>query len=124
MNELKKHLDNKNVLGEFISIKPYVLMLLGVFWFYIYLLINLLINSNFYLLLIILMTSFIYLILIIFTDILVYLDKDLGISDKNKIKTILYNPLFLISYVYCILKAAFSDVNWERIEHKGNDKLN
>ena len=54
---------------------------------------------------------------------LIYVDKDLGISNENKIKTILYNPLFLISYIYCILKAAFSDVSWEKIEHKGNDHL-
>ena len=118
--ELINNLNNKNVLGEFISIKPYILMLLGLILFYFYLIINIFITSSIYILLIMLITIFIYLILIIFTDVLLYVDKDLGITNENKIKTIFYNPIFLLSYIYCLLKAMFSNVSWEKIEHKGD----
>lgn len=64
----------------------------------------------------------IYLGLIIFTIYLIHLEK-LDIDFKLYIKTILMNPLLLLTYVLCLFKAIFSkDDEWTKIEHK--EKLN
>lgn len=60
----------------------------------------------------------IYLGLIIFTIYLIHLEK-LDIDFKLYIKTILMNPLLLLTYVLCLFKAIFSkDDEWTKIEHK------
>ena len=60
----------------------------------------------------------IYLGLIIFTIYLIHLEK-LDIDFKLYIKTILMNPLLLLTYVLCLFKATFSkDDEWTKIEHK------
>lgn len=60
----------------------------------------------------------IYLGLIIFTIYLIHLEK-LDIDFKLYIKTILMNPLLLLTYVLCLFKAIFSkDDEWAKIEHK------
>ena len=40
-----------------------------------------------------------------------------------KLKTILYNPIYLSTYVICALKSLFTkEVAWDKIEHKVNIK--
>jgi cellulose synthase/poly-beta-1,6-N-acetylglucosamine synthase-like glycosyltransferase len=118
--DILKQLNNKNVLGEFISITPYVLMLLSIILLYIYLILNITLYPIKYIKLMIILSLFIYFILILFTITLLYLDKNLNIKTSNKIKAILYNPIFILSYIYCITKALFSDVSWEKIEHNAS----
>jgi len=45
------------------------------------------------------------------------IDK-IDINNKNKIKTLFINPIFMISYVPCAIKALTSkNVKWTRVEH-------
>ena len=118
-NELRKYLNIVNVLGEYIGVKPYVLMLIGVLLIYVFLFLKATIISYSYLIFALMLTFMIYVVLMWFTILLIIVDTDLEINNKNKIKAILYNPIFLISYIYCMLKAIFGNVGWEKIEHKG-----
>ena len=118
--ELKKHLSSKTAFGEYIGIKPYVLLIIGVLFFYIYLICGLFIDFDRYIKIIIFTTSLIYTLLIIFTYVLLLIDKDLGINKRLKVKTLLFNPIYLISFLYCMIRAMFGNVSWERIEHTGN----
>ena len=118
--ELKKHLSSKTAFGEYIGIKPYVLLIVGVLFFYIYLICGLFIDFDRYIKIIIFTTSLIYTLLIIFTYVLLLIDKDLGINKRLKVKTLLFNPIYLISFLYCMIRAMFGNVSWERIEHTGN----
>ncbi len=118
--ELKKHLSSKTAFGEYIGIKPYVLLIIGVIFFYIYLICGLFIDFDRYIKIIIFTTSLIYTLLIIFTYVLLLIDKDLGINKRLKVKTLLFNPIYLISFLYCMIRAMLGNVSWERIEHTGN----
>ena len=117
--ELKKHLNSKTALGEYIGIKPYVLLIIGAILFYIFLILGLFNNPIKYLIIILFTTILIYTLLIIFTYVLLIIDKKLGIHKRLKIKTLLYTPIFLLTFLYCMIKAIIGDVSWERIEHTG-----
>ena len=117
--ELKKHLNNKTSLGEYIGIKPYVFMLIGLLFYYIYLIVGLFDNTNKYLFYILGTTLLIYLLLIIFTIVLLIVDRDLNIKKTIKFKTIIYHPIYLLSFIPCMLKAMMGNVNWEKIDHQG-----
>ena len=117
--ELKRNLNTKTAIGEYIGIKPYVSLLIGIFFFYIYLVTGLFIDFNRYIKVIIFTTLLIYTLLVIFTYFIILIDKDLGLNNKLKVKTLLYNPLYLFSYLYCMIRAMFGNISWERIEHTG-----
>ena len=117
--ELKKHLSSKTAFGEYIGIKPYVMLLFGALFFYIYLITGLFINFDKYIKIIIFSTGLIYTLLIIFTYVLLIIDKDLGIKKKLKIKTLLYNPIYLFTFLYCMIRAMFGNISWDKIEHTG-----
>lgn len=84
------------------------------------LVINIINNGNysiylFYLLLVIL---FIYLILMIFTICMFILEKGkLNVSKKQIKLAIILNPIFLLSYIHCLVKSLTTKVTWEKIEH-------
>ena len=60
--------------------------------------------------------------MMIVTIVMLKRDK-LNLSKEMKIKTILYNPIYLSTYVGCALKALFiKEIAWEKIEHKVNIK--
>ena len=44
--------------------------------------------------------------------------EHLRLDPALRLRTILFNPLYLITYVYCALKALLvKNVKWTRIEH-------
>ena len=120
--ELKKHLSSKTAFGEFIGIKPYVMFIFGVLFFYIYLIGGLFIDFDKNIKGIIFATLLIYTLLVIFTYVLLLKDKELGIKKSLKVKTLLFNPIFLLSFLYCMIRAMFGNVKWDKIEHTGNNK--
>ena len=45
------------------------------------------------------------------------IDK-LNLKKNMQVKTILFSPLFFVTYVPCALKALFKkDVKWEKVDH-------
>ncbi|MEG1457037.1 MAG: glycosyltransferase [Bacilli bacterium] len=67
----------------------------------------------------------IYVILMLFTFIVLFKEEGkLNIDQKLLSKTLLFNPIFLVSYIPCLLISLFKkEVSWERIDHKGINKI-
>lgn len=60
----------------------------------------------------------IYLIMMIATVVLLKIEGDkIKITFRNKVKTVLLHPFFLITYVVSALRALFTKSKWEVIEH-------
>ena len=64
----------------------------------------------------------IYIVLFVFTFIMIMKEKmHLNMSSKMRIKVIFYNPIFLASYLICVLVLLFDrNLGWDKIEHKKN----
>ncbi len=122
----KNNLNNGSKIDEGIGIIPYIIIILGlVLWLlslifftvYHFLLKNSLYKEN--LLELILFLVSIYFVLIIMTLIMLILEnKKIDFSLKTKIKVLFVNPLFIVSYIPCAIKALTKkDIKWVRITH-------
>ncbi len=65
----------------------------------------------------------IYGVLFIFTLILLMLErKKLNLCFSMKLKALFFNPIFLVTYVYCALKAVLKkEITWDTIIHQSNN---
>lgn len=117
-------------LDEAFGIIPYILIVIGlVIWLlslmffviYNFLLNNKLWKSNALELIIYLFA--IYFILMIMTFVMLILEgKKINLNKKTKLKALFYNPIFMITYVPCAIRALTAkEVSWTRVEH-GNTK--
>lgn len=63
----------------------------------------------------------IYTILFLVTGLMIYKEEEkIDLSLKSKIRALLFNPIFLASYIYCAIIALTNDnIGWTKIEHKG-----
>lgn len=106
----------KDVTTDFskiLGITPYLFLIIGI----LILIVSSAINLYFNLLIGILLS--VYLILVIFTFIIIIKEKNnLNLSLKLKIKAILFNPIFLCTYIECLIRALTTNVSWDKIEHK------
>lgn len=110
---LKKEI-NKNFSSSFhqiMGVTPYILLIIG--------LLGILLINYFNVKNTIILILFVYLIMVLITSIMVLKENTyLNINNKMKIKVILYNPIFLTTYVICLFKAILNkDVKWLKIEH-------
>ena len=112
-----------------IGVRPYIYIAIGVILYVIKSFMALITrnfnrsNSVLVIAIILLCVIFVaYIIMMIVTIVMLKRDK-LNLSKEMKIKTILYNPIYLSTYVSCALKALFiKEIAWEKIEHKVNIK--
>ena len=59
-----------------------------------------------------------YMVLLIATMIIIIIEKKVDLSMSSKIKAIFFNPIFLISYVYCAIVAlTHKNLDWKKINH-------
>lgn len=110
---LKKEI-NKNFSSSFhqiMGVNPYILLIIG--------LLGILLINYFNVKNTIILILFVYLIMVLITSIMVLKENTyLNINNKMKIKVILYNPIFLTTYIICLFKAILNkDVKWLKIEH-------
>lgn len=110
---LKKEI-NKNFSSSFhqiMGVTPYILLIIG--------LLGMLLINYFNVKNTIILILFVYLIMVLITSIMVLKENTyLNINNKMKIKVILYNPIFLTTYIICLFKAILNkDVKWLKIEH-------
>lgn len=110
---LKKEI-NKNFSSSFhqiMGVTPYILLIIG--------LLGILLINYFNVKNTIILILFVYLIMVLITSIMVLKENTyLNINNKMKIKVILYNPIFLTTYIICLFKAILNkDVKWLKIEH-------
>lgn len=122
----KKDKNYGSKLDEAIGIVPYIFMVVGlVIWFLsliFFITYNLLLHDNVWkrhLLELIIFMLFVYFVLFIMTLVIVILEGDkIALTLKSKLKVLFFNPIFMISYVPCAIKAlTLKEVKWTRVEH-------
>lgn len=122
----KKDKNYGSKLDEAIGIVPYIFMVVGlVIWFLsliFFITYNLLLHDNvwkYHLLELIIFMLFVYFVLFIMTLVIVILEGDkIALTLKSKLKVLFFNPIFMISYVPCAIKAlTLKEVKWTRVEH-------
>lgn len=124
------NINNKNYGSQYsacLGVRPYIYIVIGIIMYLLknlFFLVVTIFNRDLpFDLLIVLFFSVIfivYFILMIITIVMLKKDK-LNLNKKMKKKAILYNPIYLATYVPCALKAVLTkNVVWTRIEHKVN----
>lgn len=122
----KRLFEIKDDYSKIFGILPILFIIIGIMIVFIPQLINLftsiilnykLILKSLFVILYIPIT--IYFFLLIITIILFYIDKNrVNIKKENKIKAVLYNPIFLFTFIICLIKAINNkNLVWEKIEH-------
>ena len=119
-SEIKNDPNFASKVNAFLGVTPYIYIIIGL----LIILVNILITKG--------ITSFlsyltiflllIYILLALFTIIMLKKEKNsLNISKSMKVKVVFYNPIFMFSYIICLLRSIFiKDVKWDRIEHNKN----
>ncbi len=121
MRKLKHTHNQGSVMKERVGVKPVILALIGVICLLLEDIIAMFKTGNIWLMLGILagILLLVYVILMIITITMIKREK-MKFSAEMKWRAILYNPIYLLSYVPCALKALFTkNVAWKRIEHGG-----
>lgn len=134
--KLKKKKENENktrknygsLFGCVLGVIPFIIIIVGLITYFILSIINMIVYPNLIskiLLRLGLVILIIYIILLLFTIYMLKLEgKKLNLTKKAKIKAVLFNPIFLMTYLPCAIKALFTkEVSWVKIEHKENKIL-
>lgn len=108
-----------SLIKECVGVKPIIWALIGVICIMLGGIEGVIIEQQWLILLISVLgvLALVYVILMVIT-ILMIKRENLKLSRQIKLKTILYNPIYLLSYVPCALKALFTkNVSWTPIQH-------
>lgn len=112
--------DNRgSVIKELVGVRPIIWALIGVICLLFDEVVKMFVAPNWPLIISIVagLLVIIYVILLIITVVMIKLEK-MHFNPKIKLQAILYNPIYLLSYVPCALKALFTrNVTWKKIEH-------
>lgn len=99
-----------NILKEIIGIKGIIILLI---------VLAIKILSSFSVAKLIYILLVLYLSLLLFTSLLISFD-DSKVDNKLKLKSLFFNPIFLLSYIVCLFKS-FGNVSWDVIKHEKDD---
>ena len=119
-SETKNDPNFASKVNAFLGVTPYIYIIIGL----LIILFNILITKGIttFLCYLTIFLLLIYLVLSIFTIIMLKKEKNsLNISKSMKIKVIFYNPIFMLSYIICLLRSIFiKDIKWDKIDHNKN----
>lgn len=119
-SETKNDPNFASKVNAFLGVTPYIYIIIGL----LIILFNTLITKGIttFLCYLTIFLLLIYTVLSIFTIIMLKKEKNsLNISKSMKIKVIFYNPIFMFSYIICLLRTIFiKDIKWDRIDHNKN----
>ena len=119
-SETKNDPNFASKVNAFLGVTPYIYIIIGL----LIILVNILITKGIttFLCYLTIFLLLIYLVLSIFTIIMLKKEKNsLNISKSMKIKVIFYNPIFMFSYIICLLRTIFiKDIKWDKIDHNKN----
>lgn len=127
----KNDSNNGSKLDEAVGILPYILMVIGlVVWFLalvFFTLYNLLLKRGEWrghALELLMFLFIVYLALFVMTLVILFLEGNkIALTKKSKLKVLLVNPLFMITYVPCAIKALTSkEVAWTKVAHGEKQK--
>ena len=115
--------DDKNYgskLDTKVGVYPFAFMIISMFIYLFGLVSNYFITKNIiYIYELLIFAILLYNVLLIFTLILIILEgNNINLSKKIKIKTLFYNPIFIISFIPCAIRALTKrEVKWKKVEH-------
>ena len=119
-SETKNDPNFSSKVNAFLGVTPYIYIIIGL----LIILVNILITKGIttFLCYLTIFLSLIYTVLVLFTIIMLKKEKNnLNISKSMKIKVIFYNPIFMFSYIICLLRTIFiKDIKWDKIDHNKN----
>ena len=123
-----KNMNNPNygsILTEIAGVTPVILLLIGFLLLFISSIILSILDQFTFMNIIlttILFLLIIYLLLSLFTALLIVKEKkQLSLTNITKLKTILFNPIYLITYIPCAVKALTAkEITWDKIVHNRN----
>ena len=112
-----------SIVSEIAGVKPFIMSIIGIVFFILSDLMLMIFSYNYLIILFLLFLLFeLYIMLSLIT--LIIIIKERGKLDLNTsiaTKAILFNPIYLFSYIPCAIKAlAVKDVSWDRIDHNKN----
>lgn len=120
IKKIRKSIDIKDInygskINAIIGVKPYIYLIVGV----ILLLVSSVQSGLIGLLNVALIISFTIYIDLVLISYLIIKREDYKLNlEISKIKLILYNPIFLLSYIICLINAIVKkDVSWQVVEH-------
>lgn len=119
MSKRKRARNLGSIRRETIGVRPVITMLIGVVIMLLGLLIQLCLRQQFGLAfgLVVALLAAVYLVLMLITIKIIRLEKT-PLDAQIRWRAILFNPLYLTTYVYCALKALFTrHVEWKKINH-------
>lgn len=103
-------------VNAFIGVRPYIYIIVGILLEILDILFHYSMFDIFKMIIVIF--AFVYVILVAISFCLVLKEKSSLDIKVSKVGLILYNPFFLMSFVYCALKALFcKDIGWQKISH-------
>lgn len=115
-DKLFHHPDNINsLITEYIGVRPYIYLIISLL---LYIIANL--SSFIYIILALLI---LYLVLYLLTLLMLIKENGRLKLDRNmSLKVLLFNPIFLISYIRCALIALLTpNLEWQKIDHIKNN---
>lgn len=115
----KKTKNSGSVIKEKIGVKPFILLIIGFILIFIQNLIQLIHtrNSVFVIISMLLVLSLIYFSMMLVTIYMMKKEK-YEFSKDIKWKIVIINPLYLVTYIPCAIKAVLKkNVTWKKIEH-------
>lgn len=119
-SETKNDPNFASKVNAFLGVTPYIYIIIGL----LIILFNILITKGIttFLCYLTIFLLLIYTVLVLFTIIMLKKEKNsLNISKSMKIKVIFYNPIFMFSYIICLLRSIFiKDIKWDKIDHNKN----
>lgn len=119
-SETKNDPNFASKVNAFLGVTPYIYIIIGL----LIILVNILITKGItsFLCYLTIFLLLIYILLALFTIIMLKKEKNsLNISKSMKIKVIFYNPIFMFSYIICLLRTIFiKDIKWDKIDHDKN----
>lgn len=119
MRKRKRAKNIGSIKREAVGVRPIITMLVGVILMIVGMLVELCVRGEAILavLLVLALVAAVYLILMAITLEMVKREK-VRLKSQIKWRAVLFNPLYLITYVPCALKALFTrNVTWKKIEH-------
>ncbi len=119
---LKNNINYGSIISEIVGMKPYILLIIGVFLIVLKQIINMFLFKGLFvnsLINLITIFTIIYLIMIIKIALVLNSRKDtINLSKNMQIKAIFFSPLFFFTYITCAIKAlAKKTVTWEKVPH-------
>ena len=119
-SETKNDPNFASKVNAFLGVTPYIYIIIGL----LIILFNILITKGIttFLCYLTIFLLLIYTVLVLFTIIMLKKEKNsLNISKSMKVKVIFYNPIFMFSYIICLLRTIFiKDIKWDKIDHDKN----